>query len=69
MRKVQTVRNELRRLFAKAKLPTNPALASEILKLAADSKSNASDFAAVICNDAALATRLLKTAASMRRRL
>ncbi len=62
MQKVQTVRDELCRLFAKAKMPTNPALASEILKLSADEKSNVSDFAAVIRNDAALATRLLKTA-------
>ena len=42
---------ELRRLFVKAKMPTNPALATEILRLAEDSRASAHDFAEVIRAD------------------
>jgi len=56
---------ELRALFAKAKMPTNPALASEILQLTSNAKSSADDFAELIRTDPALATLLLKTANSV----
>jgi diguanylate cyclase (GGDEF)-like protein len=56
--------NKLRRLFAEAKMPTNPALAAQILKLIDDPKSSAADFADVIRSDPGLATRLLKMANS-----
>ena len=51
-------------VFAKAKMPTNPAVASAILKLSADEVSNATDFSKLIRTDPALAIRLLKTANS-----
>ena len=60
----QALRNQLLQLFAKAKMPSSPALAEQILTLIKDSKSNASDFGAVIRTDPALAVRLLKTANS-----
>src|SRR3990172_5427453 len=56
---------DLCRLFAKAKMPTNPALATELLRLTKDTKANAGDFAGLIRTDPALATRLLKTANSV----
>ncbi|MBI3836130.1 MAG: HDOD domain-containing protein [Planctomycetes bacterium] len=56
---------ELRRLFAKAKLPTNPALATEILRLCDDSEAGAQDFSRLIRSDPALTIRLLKTANSV----
>ena len=46
-------------------MPTNPALAARILTLIDDARSGAGDFAAVIRSDAALSTRLLKTANSV----
>jgi len=56
---------DLRRLFAKAKMPTNPALATELLRLTKDANAGAGDFADLIRTDPALATRLLKTANSV----
>ncbi len=64
MRRQDLVANELRLAFAKAKLPTNPAVASAIIEHCSNEKSNAADFAKVIRTDAALAIRLLKTANS-----
>lgn len=55
---------ELKQLFAKAKMPTSPALAARILELINDARSNAVDFAAIIRIDPALSARLLKTANS-----
>ncbi len=60
-----TLQNELRRLFAKAKMPTNPALAVRILELAEDPDSTVDQFSQVIQADAALATRLLRMANSV----
>ncbi len=57
--------SKLRKLFAEAKLPTNPALAATILKLIDDPKSSAADFASALRSDPALSTRLLKTANSV----
>ena len=56
--------NDLRAIFVKAKLPTNPAIAAEILKLSKNPKSTAEQFARVIEADAAMAARLLKMANS-----
>ena len=53
---------KLRSLFGKTKLPTNPAIAMEILRLADDPTSNAEQFAKVIQTDGALAARLLQMA-------
>lgn len=57
----QSLRIELKKLFAKAKMPTNPSLAARILTLGNDPNSSAGDFADVIRTDPALLTRLLKT--------
>ncbi len=61
----RNLRYELRQLFAKAKMPSNPALAARLLELIKDPKSNAADFGAVIRADPALSARLLKTANSV----
>lgn len=61
----ESLTNELRSLFANAKMPTDPALASSILKLIDDPKSGAADFAGVIRSDPALAARLLKMSNSV----
>lgn len=58
------LKNQLCKLFTKAKMPSSPALAAQILTLIKDSKSNASDFGAVIRTDPGLVARLLKTANS-----
>jgi len=55
---------KLRELFRKAKMPSSPALAAQILALVEDPDSNASDFGRILRTDPALATRLLKTANS-----
>ena len=60
----ETVLDELRKLFAKAKLPSSPALASRILALADDPDATLDQFAKVIQVDGALAARLLKMANS-----
>lgn len=54
------LQNELRSLFNRAKLPTNPAIAVEILNLVNDPESTAEQFAEVIQGDMALAARLMK---------
>lgn len=56
----ETVLDELRKLFVKAKLPSSPALASRILALADDPDATIEQFAKVIQMDGALAARLLK---------
>jgi diguanylate cyclase (GGDEF)-like protein len=61
----QSLRAELRALFDRAKMPTNPALASRILKLIRDPTSSSTDFGSVIRTDAALSAKLLKTANSV----
>lgn len=43
-----SLQNELRSVFQKAKLPTNPAIAAEILSLVDDPNSSAEQFASVI---------------------
>jgi diguanylate cyclase (GGDEF)-like protein len=53
---------ELRSIFARAKVPTNPAIAMEILRLADDPTSSAEQFAEAIRADAALSARLLEMA-------
>ena len=58
------LRNQLRQLFAKAKMPSSPSVAAQILALIKDTRSNASDFGALIRTDPMLAARLLKTANS-----
>ncbi|MHC4611074.1 MAG: sensor domain-containing diguanylate cyclase, partial [Planctomycetota bacterium] len=58
----RALRDGLRGIFAKAKMPSNPALVSRILALINDSKSSAADFGAAIRADAALCSRLLKAA-------
>jgi len=55
-----TLQDELRALFAKAKMPSSPALAARIIELAEDPDSTIEQFAEVIQTDAALATRLLR---------
>ena len=60
----QGLTREIRTLFAKAKLPTNPTIATQVVRLAKDTFSGANDFAKLIRTDPALATRLLKTANS-----
>ncbi len=52
--------DELRALFTKAKLPTSPALAAQILELAEDPDSTVEQFAEIIQMDPALAARLLR---------
>ena len=56
------LRAKLRSVFGKAKVPTNPAIAAEILRLADDPTSTADQFAGVIRADVALSVRLLKMA-------
>jgi diguanylate cyclase (GGDEF)-like protein len=60
----ESVLDELRKLFAKAKLPSSPALASRILTLADDPEATIDQFARIIQMDGALAARLLKMANS-----
>jgi two-component system, cell cycle response regulator len=62
----ELIKDELRALFARAKMPTNPAVASAILKLSASETSNAKDFADLIRTDPSLAIRILKSANSAR---
>ncbi len=52
----------LRSVFERARIPTNPSIAIEILRLADDPGSSADQFAAVITADPALAARLLEMA-------
>jgi diguanylate cyclase (GGDEF)-like protein len=56
------LRDELRSVFTRARLPTNPAIAVEILRLADDPTAGAAQYADVIRADAALAARLLEMA-------
>jgi diguanylate cyclase (GGDEF)-like protein len=56
------LRDELRSVFHKARVPTNPAIAAQILRLADDPNSSAEQFAEVIQADVALAARLLEMA-------
>jgi HD-like signal output (HDOD) protein len=56
----RSFRDELCLVFERAKVPTNPAIAVEILRLAGDPASSAEQFADVIQTDAALVARLLK---------
>lgn len=51
---------ELRKLFAKAKMPSSPALASQILELAQDPDSTIDQFSDLIQMDPALSARLLR---------
>lgn len=62
--KAQDLGAGVRDLFAKARMPTNPALAARILELIKDPKSSAADFGRVIRTDPALSTRLLRVANS-----
>lgn len=55
-----SLQDELKSVFRKAKLPTNPAIAAEILSLVDDPNSSAEQFARVIENDPALAARLMQ---------
>lgn len=54
--------DRLRSVFEHAKLPTNPAIAVEILRLSDDPESSAEQFASAIAADPALAGRLLEMA-------
>ena len=56
---------ELRAVFDKAKIPTNPAIAVQILSLTKAPRTTAAQFATVIKADAAMAARLLKMANSV----
>jgi diguanylate cyclase (GGDEF)-like protein len=58
------LRDEVRSVFASAKVPTNPTIAVEILRLSDDPASSAEQFAEVIRTDAALSARLLEMANS-----
>lgn len=58
----EPLRAQLRGLFAKAKLPSSPALASRILTLAENPDTSIEEFAKVLQMDGALAARLLKMA-------
>lgn len=60
-----TLQEELRGLFRKAKLPTSPVLATQILSLASNPKATTDQFANCIAMDGALAARLLKMANSV----
>jgi diguanylate cyclase (GGDEF)-like protein len=53
---------ELRKLFRRAKLPTSPGLATQILALAANPDATREQFAEAIALDGALSARLLKMA-------
>ncbi len=55
----KTLQHELQQLFAKAKMPSSPELASRILELAEDPDSTVDQFADIIQMDPALAARLL----------
>lgn len=55
-----SLKDELQSLFLKAKLPTNPAIAAQIISLVEDPNSSAEQFARVIENDPALAASLIK---------
>ncbi len=55
-----TLQDEVRQLFAKAKMPSSPALAARILELAEDPDSTVDQFADLIQMDPALAARLLR---------
>ncbi len=55
-----SLRDELRSVFRKAKVPTNPTIAMQILRLANDPTSSAEQFAEAIPADVALAARLLE---------
>ena len=59
-----SLRGELREVFERAKLPSNPAVAAQLLDLVSNPKSTAKQFAELIQSDAALAARLLKQANS-----
>jgi len=59
---IRKLRRNFQRVFARAKLPTSPAVASRILALMKEPDSSAADFGSVIRADPALAARLLKTA-------
>lgn len=59
---IRKLRRNFQRVFARAKLPTSPAVASRILALMKESDSSSTDFGSVIRADPALAARLLKTA-------
>lgn len=56
--------SELQSLFAKAKMPSSPAIAARVLDLINEPNATTGDFGAVIQNDPALTTRLLKMANS-----
>ena len=60
------LQEELRALFERAKLPTSPAIAAQILQLIDDPESSAAQFTEVIQADPAIAGRLLKMANSAR---
>ena len=57
-----SLQNELRKLFRRAKLPTSPALATQILSLAANPDATIEQFAQAIAVDGALSARLLRMA-------
>ena len=59
---IRKLRRNFQRVFARAKLPTSPAVASRILALMKEPDSSSADFGSVIRADPALAARLLKTA-------
>ena len=65
-RDASSLQDELRRVFAKAKLPSNPAIAAQILELVNDPNSSAEQFAQAIQADVALAARLLEMANAAR---
>ncbi|MCH8824893.1 MAG: HDOD domain-containing protein [Planctomycetes bacterium] len=58
--KGSSLKDELRKVFAKAKLPSNPAIAAQILELVNDRNSSAEQFGEVIQADASLSARLLE---------
>lgn len=62
----RSLQDELRKVFAKAKLPSNPAIATEILQLVKSRKSTVQQFAQVIQADVALAARLMEMANAAR---
>ena len=65
-RNASSLQDELRRVFAKAKLPSNPAIAAQILELVNDPNSSVEQFAKTIQADAGLAARLMGMANSAR---
>ncbi|MEE9129182.1 MAG: HDOD domain-containing protein [Phycisphaerales bacterium] len=65
-RDASSLQDKLRRVFAKAKLPSNPAIAAQILELVNDPNSSAEHFAQAIQADVALAARLLEMANAAR---